>query len=418
MKNFTNLFRYFITRVFFRAVGVHLSSYLNFIEEFWRLNEEEQREKQLEFLNGLGLKDESGKVICDFDSFSRLPIMTKSNFKSRGSTIIEKSAKGSFIRKTAGTTSSPTTVVLNKDELSKLLAVRDYCFKNHGFRLGSREARFWGRATNGFRNDLKNFLLHRQIFDAVADEPEVFLQKLARWNPVYIYGYSSMVLEATRIVKENPVKLPRLRGIVVTAEAIMPPQKAYIESTFAVPVIEEYGSTEFDVIAFECRRRHRHLVNPWIHLERESEELLVSDLSRCSQPLIRYSIGDVAEIYHSECGAFGSFKCVGEIKGRTINQIAYGADGKRFHAVIFSRALEHYMVRVDKVFSFRFVQNEVGVFHMNINGCDEAEENRIKAFVIDFVLSELGVPIEIELSNTEKVDGKKPYFEQQLEEIH
>ena len=93
-----------------------------------------------------------------------------------------------FNRHTSGTTGEPTHITLSREELGKMLGVRDYCFRHHGLKLGQREARLWSRSECDVKSRVKNFLMNRRGFHPVGIEARRELLELLPWRPDYIYG--------------------------------------------------------------------------------------------------------------------------------------------------------------------------------------------------------------------------------------
>ena len=103
---------------------------------------------------------------CGFDLLVFLmssPPLSKDRFREQ--CAAEKISKGAaFGRHTAGTTGAPTNVALGRKDLSRMLAVRDYCLRHYGIKLGEREARVWGRPDKGWKGMIRNLVLNRSVF--------------------------------------------------------------------------------------------------------------------------------------------------------------------------------------------------------------------------------------------------------------
>ncbi len=248
-----------------------------------------------------------------------------------------------------------------------MLAVRSYCYRHHGIRLGQREARIWGRAANTFGSKVRDFLLNRKVFYPAECNAKDTVSELVSWKPQYVYGYTSLILEAAQIIEENGFKPDGVKAVICTAESILPAQKRFISSAFGAPVLEEYGSTEFDIIAFECKKGHLHFVNPWLWVESEYDSALITDVSRNSQSLVRYKLGDTFKALESSCELLGDARVIEELQGRTAQQFAYLTPEHKFHAVVFGRALDAYMNEFHECFKFTVSQTEMGEFQLYVS---------------------------------------------------
>jgi phenylacetate-CoA ligase len=172
-------------------------------------------------------------------------------------------------------------------------------------------------------------------------------------------GYTTAIyLLALEALKRGKTKgFDRLRGVVVTSEPCYPFQKEVIAKAFGAPVIQEYGSVEFGVIAYEhpdgtIRVLEDRILVETIPTGREAEyEILVTDLSNFSQPLIRFAIGDRTLGPISQPTDGRGFRTIGFIEGRLMDVIQ-SPDGRRLHGVTLSHILNSY----PQVLRYRFHQ--------------------------------------------------------------
>jgi len=274
------------------------------------------------------------------EALSYIPIMTKKELQAWTATL--EGVPSTMMRETAGTTGSPMRFWYAKLQIARQLAVRSYCLKMLGINYGEREARFWGRRDNSKKSKIRNWLLNRKVFNFIDGDASQSAKMLIKYGPSYIYGYSSIVLEAARYFDNNQLSPPDLKAIICTAESLQPFQQDYIEQVFKCPVVMEYGCTEVDIIAFQCKLRHYHLVNPWLIVEVGECRTLVTDLNQDIMPIVRYEVGDdvAYETLNKACKAGPGQTIIKEITGRSLQQKVYMPDGSSVHAVIFAYIAE------------------------------------------------------------------------------
>ncbi|WP_341582085.1 CoF synthetase [Marinobacter metalliresistant] len=327
-----------------------------------------------------------------------------------------------FGRHTAGTTGEPTHVSLTREELARMLGVRDYCFRHYGVKLGQREARLWGRPKDGIKSWLKNFGMNRRVFHPVGPEAKEEVTDLLNWKPDYLYGYASLLLEAAQILASMDIEFDPPKCVVCTAESILPAQKAYISRMFKAPVAEEYGSTEFDVIAFECAEGHRHLVNPWVIIENSGDKgCLATDVSRTSQNLVRYELGDYLTLEVTGCGLLGAKEVVYQLEGRSINRFAYLSKNEKFHALQFARAVNRYQSISGEAFEFTVYQHQYGRFILETSISPKKGRLDLSAFISEYLYRVVGVRVNITPTNegiNREPHKKKGYFVQSMDLDH
>lgn len=414
--------RYLIARLTFFALRLPVSRLEREVSELWRLTPEERKKHLDTTLKSIRPKAESGQRVSSLAQLVDQKPLTKSAFRESTSNA-PKTASG-YSRHTAGTTGDPTHILLSREELARMLAVRSYCYRHHGIRLGQREARIWGRAEDTTAARVRDFLLNRKIFYPAETDIEDTVLKLANWRPEYIYGYTSLILEAAQVAKSKKIRTSGLKAVICTAEAVLPAQKRYISEVFGAPVLEEYGSTEFDVIAFECRNGHLHLVNPWLWVETEDGKALITDVARESQNIVRYQLGDVLEIGDSRCGSLGDDQVIHDLKGRISNQFAYLGLNFKFHAIVFGRMFDIYMTEFDDCFKFHVAQVDPYSFVIFLSVIPKKGGLHLTTWLKDYCLNYFGDAIAekmtFSLSNDViKQDQKKhTYFSLEFDPVN
>tara|TARA_R110002110_G_scaffold35282_2_gene119331 strand:- start:920 stop:1588 length:669 start_codon:yes stop_codon:yes gene_type:complete len=210
--------------------------------------------------------------------------------------------------------------------------------------------------------------------------------------------------------------------VVCTAESILPAQKAYISRAFKAPVAEEYGLTEFDVIAFECAEGHRHLVNPWVIIEKSKDHgCLATDVSRTSQSLVRYELGDHVNLIVSGCTMLGAKEVIHQLEGRSINRFAYLSKNEKFHALEFARAVNRYQLKSGEAFEFTVYQYQYGCFLLETSSVPAKGLLDLSNFISEYLYSVVGVCVNIRSTSgnvNKDPASKKGYFVQEMEIDH
>ncbi len=410
-----NKLRFFLTRLMFSLMGLRINRWRSEIELFWSLTEDEREEFLEENLSRQKKNKSQDEILRKVSEIEKFEVMAKQNLREHQS---ETGAfdKLKFFRHTAGTTGEPVNIFLNRNELGRMLAVRDFCLRHHGLKVGDREARLWGQQQNNPKTFLYNLALNRRVFYPVGPEAKEEVKLMLRWKPAYVYGYASLVLEASRIMDSEGLQPDCIKSVICTAENILPAQKDYISKVFNAPVIEEYGSSEFDIIAFECRYGHRHLVNPWLIVEENNGSCAITDIKRESQNLIRYELGDSLKLKRTECFSLGSPTVLEEIGGRSINQFAYASENQKFHAVEFAHTVDRYMKKFQEDFSFIVYQERYGVFSISTHPPPSHGLEHLCRYVEQVISSKTLVSVTVEPFGQQEgfFQVKQSYFVQKL----
>jgi len=320
-------------------------------------------------------------------------------------------------RYTSGTSGTRTKVFLTKSEMSRLLAVRDYCFRFHGTRLGDREARLWGTRTKSIGSRIKDWFLHRRSFYIVSDNMENIVKDLRRWRPDYIYGYASSIISISRFLIERNINVKGIKLVVCTAEQILPAQKKLIGYAFNSKVVEEYGSTEFDIVAFEDLEGDLRVVNPWLVVESRMESLLITDVLRRTQHFVRYEIGDYGEVRQKSSKGLGGDIVIGALEGRSSNRYAYDENNRDFHSVEFPKAMNLYFNKYDDLFDFIIAQNKRGQFNLYLSSEPKIGSERFCDWLRKTLKKSADVDVTIIVGRIGCINdfkGKRSYFIQNI----
>lgn len=407
--------RYYLTRMLFVAMGLRVAKWRKQAESLWKMGDAERSHILDEIIGVNRPMNADGVPVTSLADIETSPVMTKHCYRE----ITAAAEKlGTFKRETSGTTGEPIKVSLSREELSRMLGVRDYCFRHYGFRLGDREARFWGRPERGLTSKLKNFVLNRKVCFPMGDQAAESVDWILRGEPDYLYGYASLLLEAAALIEKHSLRFTPPKCLICTAETIIPAQKDYLATVFKAPVVEEYGATEFDIVAFECRSGHRHIVNPWLIVRERGGSLLVSDVSRRSASLVNYDIGDSGTIENFECGLVGGSQYLSVLEGRSIHRFAYIDSETRFHSVDLAHAINEYQRMEKEIFSFRFLQTEYGVLDLYVSTEPSNGLDTLQNYMENDIRDKTGRDIVVRVCVGEKpVDQtEKSYFVQRIQD--
>jgi phenylacetate-CoA ligase len=321
-----------------------------------------------------------------FNKWNDLPIMTKAAFQkplkerlSRGFTL-----KNVYVNKTSGSSGDP--FIFAKDKFSHALtwATNINRFAWYGIDFNtSYQARFYGIPLDFIGNKkerFKDFLSNRfrfSIFDLSDEILEGFLKKFETKRFDYINGYtSSIVLLAKFLQKKNIVLkhiCPTLKVCVVTSEMLFEEDKMLLEKQFGVPVVNEYGASELDLIAFQSRSvgtDGEWIVNSetlFVEILDENNNALpygkegrvvITSLFNKAHPFIRYDIGDIGILDEKSTPKKPILQ---QLIGRT-NDIAILPSGKKSPGLTFYYVTKSIIEDDGNVKEFVIKQTKIDAF--------------------------------------------------------
>jgi phenylacetate-CoA ligase len=165
------------------------------------------------------------------------------------------------------------------------------------------------------------------------------VELLASRNPHYILMYPSNARALCRYARRRPVRLPELRAVITYGEPLPPDVRAACRETWDAPVQDIYSCEELGYIAMQCpRQEHYHVQSETVLVEVLDEQgrpctpgrigmVVLTPLHTFAMPLIRYAIGDHAEV-GAPCPCGRGLPVLKRIPGRTRNQVIH-PEGRR-----------------------------------------------------------------------------------------
>ena len=253
----------------------------------------------------------------EFKNWKDLPIMHKKDFQKplKERLSVGYTLKNVYVNKTSGSCGNP--FIFAKDKYSHALtwASNMARFGWHGIDFNSSyQARFYGIPLDFMGNTkerFKDFLSNRYrfpIFDLSDNILEGFLKKFEIKKFDYINGYTSSIVLFAKFLQQKNMVLkdicPTLKACVVTSEMLFEEDKMLLNKQFGVPVINEYGASELDLIAFENSEEEWQVNSETLFMEilddednvlpyGESGRVVITSLFNKAHPFIRYDIGDI-----------------------------------------------------------------------------------------------------------------------------
>jgi phenylacetate-CoA ligase len=161
----------------------------------------------------------------------------------------------------------------------------------------------------------KDLLSHRfrfPIFDLSDAVLEGFLNHFRTKKFDYINGYTSSIVFFAKFLQKKNIILsaicPTLKACMVTSEMLFEDDKKLLEKQFGIPIVNEYGASELDLIAFQSRSfgtNGEWLVNSetlFVEILDDDNQavpngtsgrIVITSLFNKAHPFIRYDIGDI-----------------------------------------------------------------------------------------------------------------------------
>lgn len=251
-------------------------------------------------------------------NWNSLPILEKKDLQiplkerlSNGYTL-----KNVFKNKTSGSTGNP--FYFAKDKFSHALTWAIIANRFNWYNLyGKKQARFYGIPKSGLsriKEKVKDFFSNRYRFNVFNLSEEVFkiwIEKFASTKFIYLNGYTTVLVVFAKYLISKKITLsticPTLQACVTTSEMLFDTDKLLLQKAFGIPVINEFGASELDLIAFDDLNNNWVLNTETLFIEvlddnnnvledGKSGNIIITSLYNKANPFIRYKIGDKGAI--------------------------------------------------------------------------------------------------------------------------
>ncbi|WP_334111917.1 phenylacetate--CoA ligase family protein [Paucihalobacter sp.] len=373
----------------------------------------------------------------NFDHWEDIPVMTKSDLQQPLQNRLSTGHKSvnSYINKTSGSSGDP--FIFAKDKFCHALtwAVIQQRFSWYDIDFNSsKQARFYGIPLDfaGFTKEkIKDALSGRQRFSVFDLSDEAFTKHLKKFRTTsfdYINGYTSAIVQFAKFLERGKFHLkticPTLKACVVTSEMLFEDDKKLMEKVFGVPVINEYGASELDLIAFENPNRQWQINSETLYVEilDENDNLLpngqegrivITSLFNKAHPFIRYDIGDIGIL--SEDGSLKK-PTLKKLIGRT-NDIAVLPSGKKAAGLTFYYITKSIIEDDGNIKEFVIEQLKIDTFKITYTcrqPLEAAQEEKIKIEMERYLEPGLVILFEQTSNLNRSSRGKLKQFSSQL----
>lgn len=284
----------------------------------------------------------------------RIPLLTRQDIRDHQAELRSRSLPpghgGTYRGKTSGSTGTPLEVIRTEicGHFWLATALRDDLWHRRDFRgrfvairsgRGSRDPLAvhdlptWGHGPAALYDTGPMTLFYHTT--PIPRQVEILESK----NPHYLLTYPENARALCRYSRRAPVRLPHLRAVHTYGEPLTPGIRAACRETWGVPVQDVYSCEEAGFIALQCpEHEHYHVQSESVLVEVLDEEgnpcrpgqigsVVLTALHNFAMPLIRYAVGDFAEV-GGPCPCGRGLPVLARILGRRRDQVAL-PDGRR-----------------------------------------------------------------------------------------
>lgn len=283
------------------------------------------------------------------EGWRSLPLLTRRNIQEAGTTLHSTpwpcDPKHLQTIATSGSTGEPVVLLRtprtrlfwraltvrdhlwHRRDLSGKLAVIRHTRRGHANPPDGIAQESWGSATDGQLRTGPGVML--SVASTITEQ--------AAWvrhhRPSYLLSYPSNLEALARHFIERGERLPNLLEVRTIGEVLTPDQRRICREAWGVGVVDVYTTQEVGYVALQCPRfEHYHVQSENLLVEIISDDgqpcrpgeigrVLLTSLHNLATPLIRYDVGDFAEVGDA-CPCGRGLPVLKRIMGRQRNMLA------------------------------------------------------------------------------------------------
>jgi phenylacetate-CoA ligase len=331
-------------------------------------------------------------------NWNDLPVLTKKNLQKplKERLSIGYTEKSVYVNKTSGSSGDPFIFAKDKFCHGLTWASNIYRFGWFGIDFNkSYQARFYGIPLDFIGNKkerIKDFLSHRYrftIFDLSDEILEKVLLKFKQKKFDYINGYTSSIVLFAKFLQTKNIILkeicPTLKVCMVTSEMLFEEDKILLEKQFGIPIVNEFGASELDLIAFQNPKGEWQINAETLFVEilddnnqplpyGKEGRVVITSLYNKAHPFIRYDIGDIGILDQKSNLQKPVLK---QLIGRT-NDVAVLPSGKKSPGLTFYYVTKSIIEDDGNVKEFIIKQAKIDTFEIDYVSENELSKSQIQ----------------------------------------
>jgi len=328
---------------------------------------------------------------------------------------------------TGGSMGSPLKIPISKERFMFKGASVRYYMELTGYTIGEPYALVKAKPRMALLSKLRNetIILPRDISDGNLQK----IYETFRDNGVrYCFGFTSFYHTLSVYMLKNQLKLPEIKTIVCSSEALHPHQLTDIRNAFGCKVLSRYSNEEVGIIAHQRETAGPYLVDKagvivevldpeTLEPKQPGEEgtIFITDLHADLFPLIRYNTGDRAVVGEYRDGQLYSMS---KIIGREA-ELIYNAGGNPISSLSIGPGIYKPLANKGLNLIFQFSQTDTKNYELRIKKLKHAtlpDETRdeIIANLKEILGSDAIIQVKFTEELTKRKSGKVPIYLNEL----
>lgn len=378
----------------------------------------------------------------DAATWRELPILTRSELSTAGESLRSGCIPAEHGRTHEITTSGSTGVpvkVLATDLTQmfwQIFTLRDHFWHRRDFSLKLLSIRYFrnqamqqkeGVGSNGWGPATDDVVVTgpSRMFDIRLDVSWLVDRLLAE-QPGYLLTHASVMLGLARHCIDRGIRIPGLREVRTLGESAADSLRDTCRAAWGVPVVDMYTCQEAGYLALQCPdHEHLHVQSENVLLEvvdaagrpcqpGQIGRVLITSLNNFATPLIRYEIGDYAEV-GEPCSCGRGLPVLRRIMGRYRNLLTLPDGTQRWPLMGFESRLR----KIAPIESMQMVQMRLEDIQVRLVMARPLEASEQEALTT-FIQGNLGYPFQLSFEYVDSIrnpaNGKIEHFISRLDQ--
>ena len=286
-----------------------------------------------------------------------------------------------------------------RDLSRKLAAIRDSTAGKAPYPEGER-FEHWGFSTGDIFKTGPCVSLN--ITTPVDDQ----LQWLRREAPDYLLTHPTMLDRLVRRSAEIGFRPDRLRQVLTISEILAPGLREFCRQHWGVPIVDTYSTREAGYLALQCpHTEHYHLQSETVLVEildsagqacrpGEIGRVIATPLHNLAMPLLRYDVGDYAEVGEA-CTCGRGLPVIRRILGRRQNMLRAADGGERWP--LLSSGDIGKLLALAPIRQYQFAQTHRDRIEVRLQTARPLSDDEARG-VVDWAQAKFGNAFRIELA--------------------
>ena len=331
----------------------------------------------------------------NFDSFSSLPVLEKSDLINHLDEIKTINEKKGLVSLTGGTTGASMKVIYTKSDMQERFAIIDHFRAQHGYKLGEKVAWFSGKNLISEADINKGICSHYDFINKIRFYStfhinernfDIYWKSLNNFKPKFIVGFPSSVYEVCKMADSKGLHLKhKVKVFFPTAETVLPEHREVINRVMGCKLVDQYASSEGAPFILECKNGNLHLhpLTGTFEVVDDSMqpalngELLVTSFTTHGTPLIRYRVKDHIQLsIATKCSCGSLYPLVDKIEGRATDYLISPTHGN-VNLVNISNSTKG----IEGIIKFQVIQEDLYHVHVLVVASNTFEPTQKTKFI-------------------------------------